>query len=451
MPYQNFLRRIVPITLAFGLTSALPANLQYAEDLFPELVPMLQQASERGTESQLSSLRMEESRGNLDVTLAQNRTKVHAYARVASAYEMREDIEDRFRGTLYGNLTVNKPIYQWGNMDRREDLAREQVALHGVDKVQSSASYYMEIRRSYLQLLLMREQRIILEQSIALSESFVDARRKLVEVGQSSEQEVLEMEAHLLENREGLAYVEKRIDDLAASLQRLVGAGFNSDQIEGRPLSVIQPMSLDDLEALVREVRGSSSLLNDPTVQRFAMLEEIENKQLEILDKNNWPMLDLVAGVYTDHLDTAGQDDFFLRVQYYAGLQVNWSIFDGWQTEGWKRSTLARKRAYSLQAEAAESETQRRAETLLAELQLNLKQIEARGKREDILSRRMELVREQAERSLITGVERIEGEIDFLEVRQRLMEARVNYLMNLMELGVLLGKDPASVYYQDEA
>jgi outer membrane protein TolC len=309
----------------------------------------------------------------------------------------------------------------------------------------------MNIRRNYLQLLLMREQRIILEQSISLSESFVEARRKLVEVGQSSEQEVLEMEATLLENREGLAWVEKRIDDLSGSLQRLIGAGFSPDQISGKPLSVIQPMSLDELDALISEVNSRVGLQEGLSTKRFKVLEEIEDKQIEILDKNDWPTLGFVAGIYTDHLDSAGKDDFFLRTQYYAGLQVNWNIFDGWQTEAWKRSALARKRAYALQADVAKTEDQRRAEALLAELQLNLKQIEARGKRENILSRRMELVREQAERALITGVERIEGEIDYLEVRQRLMEARVNYLINLMELGILLGKDPASIYYQDKA
>ncbi|MEX0323581.1 MAG: TolC family protein [Puniceicoccaceae bacterium] len=445
------LRRVIPLLLIIGLLPALSARVEYAEELFPELVPMLQRASENGTESQLASLRKEERMGELDATLAQNRTKVHAYARVASAYEMREDIDDRFRGTLYGNVSLNKPLYQWGNMDRREAVAEDRVALEGVASAETSARYYMNIRRAYLQLLLMREQRVILEQSISLSESFVEARRKLVDVGQSSEQEVLEMEATLLENREGLAWAEKRIEDLGASLQRLIGPGFSEDQVSGQPLSVIQPMTLDQLDALIAEVNSSIGLTEGPTTKKFKVLEEIEDKQIEILDKNDWPTLDFVAGIYTDHLDTAGQDDFFLRVQYYAGLQLNWNIFDGWQTDAWKRSALARKRAYSLQAQAAKSENQRRAETLLAELQLNLKQIEARGKREDILSRRMELVREQAERALITGVERIEGEIDYLEVRQRLMEARVNYLINLMELGILLGQDPASVYYQDEA
>ena len=158
-----------------------------------------------------------------------------------------------------------------------------------------------------------------------------------------------------------------------------------------------------------------------------------------------------MAGIFSDYLDSINQEDFVFRIQYYAGVQVNWNIFDGWQTDGWKRSSLARKRAYALQEEAARDETRQRIETLLAELQLNLKQIEARSKREIILDRRVTLLREQADRNQVTGVDRIEGEIDYLEVRQRLMEARVYYLLNLMELGLLLGEDPAASYYRLES
>jgi hypothetical protein len=45
----------------------------------------------------------------------------------------------------------------------------------------------------------------------------------------------------------------------------------------------------------------------------------------------------------------------------------------------------------------------------------------------------------------------MEVEIDVLNVRQRLMESRVNYLINLMELGLLMGLDPAQSYYNTKS
>ncbi|MEX0330129.1 MAG: TolC family protein [Puniceicoccaceae bacterium] len=426
-------------------------EIVFAEEMFPQLASFMATAAREGTTLQLSDFRLEEQEGNLAAVQGQNNFQVRAAGRLAGAYEMREDIDNRFRGNVDARVTVSKPLYHWGNLERREVVAESRIALEEVMATGQGARHFMAIRQAYLEWLLMQERQRILEQSINLNESFVSARRQLVEAGQSSEQDVLEMEARLLENHESLAYVVRRSSELESQLRRLVGPSFSRDSLEPVALTIIEPMDGASFDRLVARATGTSTTLFDPSVERFSVLEEIESENLAILNRNHRPNVDLVAGVFSDYLDSINQEDFVFRIQYYAGLQVNWNIFDGWQTDGWKRSSLARKRAYALQEEAARDETRQRIETLLADLQLNLKQIEARSKREIILDRRVTFLREQADRNQITGVDRIEGEIDYLEVRQRLMEARVNYLLNLMELGLLLGEDPAASYYRMES
>ena len=425
-------------------------EIAFAEEIFPQLASLMETAAREGTTLQLSEYRLEEREGDLAVVQGQNQFQVHAAARLAGAYEMREDIDNRFRGNVDARVLLTKPLYHWGNLDRREGVAESRIALEEVEATDRGARHFMAIRRAYLEWLLMQERRHILEQSIGLNESFVDARRQLVEAGQSSEQEVLEMEARLLENHESLAWVVGRSSDLESQLRRLVGPSFSTDNLEKTTLTAIEPMNATTFGRLAARATGSTSIF-DPSIERYSVLEDIETENLAILDRNHRPNVHLVAGIFSDSLDSINQEDFVFRIQYYAGVQVNWNIFDGWQTDGWKRSSLARKRAYALQEEAARDETRQRIETLLAELQLNLKQIEARSKREIILDRRVTLLREQADRNQVTGVDRIEGEIDYLEVRQRLMEARVYYLLNLMELGLLLGEDPAASYYRLES
>lgn len=408
-------------------------------------------AARDGRELQLNALRMEEREGDLDVTRGQRRPQVRAHARMSGAYEMRDDISNRFRGSVDANLGLTQPLYHWGALERRQSVAEERVALEEVDSTRRSERHFMDIRSAYLRWLLMQEQRKILQQSIELSESFVNARRQLVDVGQSSEQDVLEVEARLLENYESLSYIESSILSYESRLSNLVGPGIELAETGGNPLSVIRPMGEEAFRVLSSDVRNGLSILSNPEIQRYSMLADIESQQLEILDKENLPKVDLVAGIHSDHLDSLNNEDFVLRVQYYAGIQVNWSIFNGWQTDGRKRSTLARKRAYALREDIARDGFVQQAENLLANLQLNLKQIEARGKRAAILERRQELVREQVERNILPAAERMEVEIDVLNVRQRLMESRVNYLINLMELGLLMGLDPAQSYYNTKS
>lgn len=444
--FGGFRLFLFPVFMLSALTAVAEPQITFAEEIFPELKGLMERAAMGATELQVGELRIEEREGDLDVARALRRPRANLFARVVGSYETREDIDNAYRGDVNANLTVTQPLYQWGNLKRRQDIAEQRVDLESLQLARTGAQQFMELRKAYLQWLLTRQKRDILQRSIDLSETFVRARRQLVDVGQSSEQDVLEMEARLLENHEVLAWAEKSIVDLENVLERFAGPGFRSEDLTLKSLSAIEPMSTEAFAELSRSIRARDGF-RDPVEERFALLEGIEQQQLESLDKRNWPTFDLVAGVFSDRLDAVNQDDSVIRVQYYAGVQVNWNIFDGWQTEGYKRSALARQRTFSLFRDKAESDARRKTETLLAGLQLNLKQIEARSKRENLLERRVDLLREQAERNLITGTERIEGEIDYLEVRQRLMEARVNYLINLMELGILLDQDPAATYY----
>ncbi|NDV62357.1 TolC family protein [Puniceicoccales bacterium CK1056] len=435
--------------LCTGLFAKAP--IPFAEELFPELKELMTGAAMDSPGLRLLELRVEERAGDLDVAIAQNRPSARLNARLLGNYDVRDDIDNDFRGDLSAGVTINQPLYQWGNLKRRVEVARQRLELEGVEYENQGSRQFMQLREAYLNWILMRERRRITRQSIELSESFVAARRQLLEAGQSSEQDVLEMEARLLENRESLAFAEKSIRNQEDTLSRLSGISIAQSGLKGAPLTLIEPMSSEEFAELQASVRQSLGGVSDPLQSRWEILEQIEDEQLAMLDKRNWPFVDLVAGAFTDQLDSINQQDSVTRVRFYAGLQVNWNIFDSWQTDGYKRSTLARKRAYALRKEEASDDFSRQVDSLLAEIQLNLKQIEARGKRESLLDRRVTLLRQQAERNLITGIDLIEGEINYLNVQQWLMEARVQYLMNLMRLGVLLDMDPAAAYYTPQS
>ncbi len=448
---DKYLRRFWPVLLIAVSAVPLQAQVTYAEDLFPELTDLMYLAADEGPEAQLVELGVEEKEGDLDVARSQRRPRINMYARLLAAYEWREDIDDRLRGRINANLSMTQPLYYWGNLKRREEVAEDRLAAQKLDARNRGLQSIMRLRRSYLEWLLVRERREILRQSISLSDSYVDARRQLVDAGRSSEQDVLEMEARLLEKSEALARTEKRSIELAAILRQLVGPSLDLNHLQGASLSDIEPMSEDAFRELESRVRGQSGEYLNLDQERWELLVSVEEKNIETLDKNTWPSVDFVAGFYSDQIDGINQADPVFRVQAFAGLQMNWNIFDGWQNDGWKRGAMARKRGFELQADMADEDARRQAETLLAELQLNLKQIEARGKRESILSRRLELLNNQMDLATVTGADLIEAEIDYLQARQGLMEARVDYLMNLMELGALLGLDPALPPYASES
>lgn len=434
------------LILLAPLTAA-QARITFAEEIYPELDQMMRLAAGEAPGLLVQQLRVEERAGEAQVARGQRLPQVRLSARALGIYETRDDIGDQTRGSANGNLALAQPLYYWGSLKRRQDMAGHRQALQETEAQMGGMRHFMDIRWHYLQWLLEQQRREILTQSIDLSETFVEARRQMVEAGLSAEQDLLEMEARLLENKEMLAFTEKRSIELEAQLSRLVGPGFSRRLLVARPLSGIEPMDAAALRELERRVLGREGDFPGPWEERFAYLKAVENDNLAILKKNHLPQLDIVAGIFSDRLDAVNASDSVLRTEYYVGLQVNWNIFDGWQSSGWKRSTLARLRSIDVQAAEDRGVNRNRAETLLAELRLNLRQIEARSTREQMLARRMELLRSQVDRAQVTGTELLEGEIHYLETRRGVLEARVSYLINLMELAVLLGEDPATDLY----
>jgi len=434
----GFLAGLSPMTAA-------ASGITFAESYYPGLANLIEATALHAPQLQFSEWRLQEREGDRLLARAQRRPNAHLHSSVLGSYETREDIPDGFRGDLNANLTVRQPLYRWGALELAEAVAGDRMEAEVLDHAQQARDLFMGIREAYLQWLLLGEQSEVLEQSLSLSRTFVEARKRLLEAGQYSEQDVLEMEARLLENEEALAWARTTRLDLEHRLARMTGVEALDTYLQETPLERIQPLSAEALDALRLQVK--ERITPGFEEERWELLSRIEADQMDIIGKQTWPQFDMIAGIFSDQIDAVNEEDAVLRVQYFAGLQVTWNFFDSGQNKARRLSALARKRAHEERQANARENREREAEGLVAKLGLNLKQIEARQTREQLLERRVRLLREQAQRDLITGVELIEGEIDYLDVRRRLMQARVDYLLNLMRLGLLLELDPAQTYY----
>lgn len=420
------------------------AAIRYAEDYYPQLRDLMQLSAHASSGLQMLDQHRVQRQADVAYQRAENRPQVRLHGRVAANYQTREDIDNDLRGEANIHLNATQNLFHWGNFQRREAIARMRAEMEQTSFTEHGSNHFMRLRRSYLEWLLMQQRRDILRRSIDLNSQFVEARRQLADAGQTAEQDVLEMEARLLENREFLAFIDSRIVDLEGILRHLVGPGFDPARLRRESLDQIEPLPAQAMRALEARVQRSAAAdLTTFAGERWLQQSAIEAEQLEILQKQNWPMFQAVAGVFSDQLDGPNQRNSILRIQYYAGIQVNWHIFDSGLNNARKLGAFARLRAAELETGLAREQANQQANNLLARIELNRKQIEARSLREQLLERRVNLLREQIEQNLIPGTDLLEGEIQLLEVRQRLLEARVDYLMHTMELGLLLREDPA--------
>lgn len=441
-------RRALPLLLtawagsvAWAAVPPLTADVRYPEEWFPELEAVLRAAVVEAPRLEILRERMREQEGEARVLESWRRLRVDSNVRLLGAYEMRSDIDDRFRGTVHGNVQAVQPLYHWNRLENQSEIGRLRRELGAIEFERGGRHHLAEVRRAFLEWVLAGERVAVFKRSAEVAAGLLEHERGLLDIGRGTEASVMELEARLLEGRERLAHHERERARLERRLEELTGVPGVVSAHRDTAFPEVETLDLNGVEMLARRLGGRGAE-HSPGVRAEEKMREIEDRRHAIVSRNRYPRVDFVAGVHTDQLEAFDRDDFALRMQYFAGVQVSWSIFDGRRTEGEKMAALARRRVHELQADAARERMGAETAGLLDELEFVVKQLSARMTRADLLRRRADLLDEQAERGLASARERLEARLDYEDTRLRVLESRAQYLVHLMHLAALHTADP---------
>lgn len=415
--------------------------MRFPEAYFPELEAVLRATVAEAPRLEILRERMREQEGEARVLESWRRLRVDSNLRLLGAYEMRTDIDDRFRGTVQGNVQAAKPLYHWNRLENQSEIGRLRRELGEIEYERGGRHHLAEVRRAFLEWVLAGERIAVLERSTEVADGLLEYERGLLDIGRGTEASVMELEARLLEGRERLAHQERERARLERRLDELTGVSGVVAAFRDTAFPEIEVLDLNGLEMLSRRLSGRGAE-HSPGVRFEEKMREIEDRRYAIVSRNRYPRLDFVTGIHTDQLEAFDRDDFALRMQYFAGVQVSWNIFDGRRTEGEKMAALARRRVHELQAENERERMGAETAGLLDELEYVVKQLSARNTRADILRRRAAHLDEQAERGQASGRERLEAHMDYEDTRLRVLESRAQYLVHLMHLAALHMTDP---------
>lgn len=427
------------ILLLVGVT-AQARNFIYPEEVFPELAHLLRAAATQSVRVEVQQAMVAEREGWLEEARASRRPRVGMNARIAANYETREDDVTKTNTLVDGNLSLTQPLWYWGELSSRVAIGELRVQAAEMELARSGVELLQQVRFHYLRWVLTHFQIQRLEQVIELAESRVANQRELLSVGRSTEQVVLEMEVRVQENRELLAFLQREYRRLSHVLRQQTGlSGDLTRFLPNHPPEVV-PMTLSDLEILRRSLQ-----LRDPHSFELARRElelRADEEQLHIINRRHFPKVDLVAGVFADTLEGFNQDERVLRGNFFAGVAVNWNIFDGWATRGMRMSNLARQRMQRSWMEETRGSLSVEAERLLGEIEFNIQQILTRDTRLQLMQRRLDLLEQQRERELIPVVDQLELQLNFGDLSLQALESRIQYLLHLAQLANLFQPDP---------
>lgn len=452
------LRQTICLGFVFsaGISHGAPAfELLYPEEVFTELRPLLETALERAPELRSRFLTIEERQGQAMSRAAQSNSSLRAHSRLLGGYENRFNFYDNPRtgndteslwtegrpvATVDASVWWEKPIFAWGNLDRLAEIGQLGVEAAELDYADAVRRHLNEVRATFLRWQMGEQQLRLLVENVALAEKIVDAQRQLFEAGRISEQQLLELEARLLETEERRALHERERQYYHDRLAVLVG-----DEAQVNAVGVLEipdfalpesPSQADWMGA----AGGSENL--DPAIERERRYAQIDATYAESAKYNQRPTLDFVVGLVTNRVDTAEIGNTSMRLIGYAGLQVRWNIFDGGRSRGEQIAALARKRAREARLEAAEARLRDEAAKLAADLRYNRAQADSRARRAELLERRLSLAENPGGDDRVSALDQLDLRLSFLQAEQRTLEAKANYLMTMTQLAALVFEDP---------
>ena len=409
-----------------------------AEDYFPELASLLRQAEHTAPAAEAGQWILEEARGNSISAAAAGMPYISASGRVGGSYEYRQDLDgSNVRAFGNANLTMRQPIYHWGAV--RASMAIGDIRFSEAQARADRDLRFLnhDIRSQYLRLVLARQALQALRRSQAMAVDLLSTQEDMVARGALAEHSLLETRLVVQEYEEQIDAAAGVVIHLESTLALLTGwAGVPQDLGHGS-IPEVEPVAEDTLRLWRSrcEQGDLSSFAIDSARRSLAVEEEYHT----IVQAENKPKVNLVAGVFQDQLESYGSSSSSVRVYGFAGVQVDWNLFDGHNSKGKRISSLARQRLAELQVRRGQAELRQQVMAILDNLELSRKQMESRALRLELMEAKLRHSEEQATRGQIADRRLLEERLEVEHHRRVALQARVDYLTQLSLLEATLG------------
>lgn len=413
-----------------SLRAALPLN---PEDTIPELAQVLQTAMDHSPEMTLEKYTVEEAEGDRLAAGASRRPSVFLTARGLGTYEDREDINGTStHGVLTANLTAKQPLYAWGALEAMARLGELRLAEAEAKRERTRESLRVRIRDLYFKLALARQESEVVSQSRALTTRLLANLEQLFKQGRASEQQVLETRLAWQEAEERFRYAAQQIDRTSVELAAISGAAPETVWKADPPPPLESP-SPETIEEWRRQLDSGGAILPDSAIAAAELGMEQAAENLCIAEARNKPTVDFVTGAYQDQFAVQGNSDNVWRNVFFAGLQVQWNLFDGYETRGRKMAALARQRLSEGRLTQARQNARRQARTALETLAYRARQMQSREDRLLLQERQWQLREEQSSRGAASPQEVLHDRTAHDAARLAALQARVDYWLALCQ------------------
>lgn len=383
-------------------------NIRLPEQIFPQLNSILAEAEKNAPRTLIQIQRLREAEGERVSSGSRELPQISGAYNVSQIWRKRADRPDYEKNAIAaGSLTIRQAIFHWGGISAEKRMGELRLELSKLNFKQSQDHLLKEIRILYLDLFSQSIQLKAANQNTELAKKNWEHAQSRLSLKMATAQQLEEayisyQESQLFENnlRQSFENTKLYLTDLS---------GLDTLKLEF-------PSSSSELAQKILAANESNTNAHNHFISpRFAQLQkelEIESNNHTRIRAEQLPQFNLVSGVFQDQVDSAVSTGKINRNNFFAGVEVNWNLFDGFRVQGQRLASRARQRRIRIELKEEEKRTSRESINLNQSLISSITQL-------DIFTRKLAI----AEHKLITRQELLEKNIiphsEYLQFKNR--------------------------------
>jgi outer membrane protein TolC len=319
-------------------------GLTLPEDVMPQLRPLLESAMRQSPRMLEKNLDLAQSEADGYMARAGSLPQAGGYLSYQWQKETRADAgpagditsdNERF----YYNFSVNQGLWHWGALQAARKIARIDRELAVINYGEAYRGLAAELRANYLSLVLAKIAVTNAEFARHMAEENLTRQQARYSANQITYGQIMSEQL--------------RLDD-AALAEKRARADFEFSLSMFRSLCGDLQFSEADIPETIAEIAAAPALASsvassaaEADVRIHAAEKDVEKAKLGLVAPRFalFPKLGLVAGVSRDEISR--DLNAYAKYQtdtWYAGAQINWTIFDGFSTKGLKLAAYTRLR-----------------------------------------------------------------------------------------------------------
>jgi outer membrane protein TolC len=431
--------------LASSLWAVAPAvnGLILPEKIYPQLDVILKRAVQQSPQMISRTLEIEIAENNR----IQARAGILPTAGLSfSYYEASEERADLTGGRINVgkmayNFNVTQPLYYWGERRNNARIGEIQHQIAQGNYRDGYRSLAQEIRNQYLQLIV---RKISLARS-RLSNRYTQEGLKLAEDRYAkkvmSEAEIFPVRLNAERSQIELERNTYEFEAAKASFGRLTGGQPISDSAIPDEIAVIDHQS----GASDQYLAGFLAQKDPPNNVAASMRRQLEIENLNYLNQKTrlLPKFNFVVAMTQDETSyTLNVGQKYRVNDIYAGVSMNWNIFDGFAAGAGTRSALARR-------QQVENEYKGLTDRLAREAQAQAKSLDFSARGMSLTDRILvaaagsfQVRKAEFARGVVSENDVTQANLAYFEALINADNARIDYLLRTGEFLGTIAEDP---------